>query len=191
MSEGQTRISFEAVRYKQKEMYLGKILYHCVASYPDSEVFINPNSTSPSFGAISFFSSLTTCAWRGPLLMSFRNFCRDSSVPWASPSTCMVLVKVSYLILTQANGQEKKQAKCQMQSKRDSTHPSTVCVLHPAFYIICSGSLLSKVPIDRGVLSEKCIYSVQKAGYSYRNPTPARICIRLVCYRKNSFIDVA
>ena len=55
----------------------------------------------------------------------------------------------------------------------DSTDPSTMCVLHPAFYIILGGSLLSKVPIDRGMLSEKCIYSVQKAGYSYRNPTPA------------------
>lgn len=41
------------------------------------------------------------------------------------------------------------------------------------------------------MFSEQCIYSVQKAGYSYRNPTPARLSVRLVCYRKNSFTYAA
>lgn len=121
-----TRNCLKTANCRSKNLYTER--YHCIASYPDSEVFMNPNSTSPSFGAISFFSSLTTCAWRGPLLMSLRNFCRESSVPWASPSTCMVLVWVSYLILTWKEAHKKKREKCQMLSVVEIVQTLPQCV---------------------------------------------------------------
>jgi hypothetical protein len=50
-------------------------------------------SSSPSWRSISDFSSFTTCARRGPRSTSFRSFWTDSSLPWASPSTCQTSVE--------------------------------------------------------------------------------------------------
>lgn len=56
------------------------------AYQPISGYFI-VNADSPSWRSISNFSSLTTCAWRGPLSRALSSFAIDSSSPWASPST--------------------------------------------------------------------------------------------------------
>lgn len=45
------------------------------------------NPCSPSRRSISSFSSLTTCASRGPLFSSLTRVAMASSVPWASPWT--------------------------------------------------------------------------------------------------------
>jgi hypothetical protein len=52
-------------------------------------VFATLNAVSLSSISFSDFSTFTTCAYVGPLLMSARSFLSASSSPWASPSTYM------------------------------------------------------------------------------------------------------
>src|SRR3954453_4847650 len=73
-------------------MLRGQYLYYILGTFIAAHlyfltVFLILNEVSLSSVSLSDFSSFTTWAYVGPLSMSARSFLRESSSPWASPST--------------------------------------------------------------------------------------------------------